>query len=89
MTSQVILGLAWAAAAIAAGSAALTLRDPLPRVSFGLTALLTGYLAWVALGPSADEELVYPFTALRLFPVVAILYVLAFWAVVRTERSAT
>ncbi|RYF47116.1 MAG: hypothetical protein EOO38_12780 [Cytophagaceae bacterium] len=88
ITSQVGQGLAWAAAAVTAGAAAVTITCAWARVAFGAAALATGYLAVVALGPSGDEEFVYPFAALRAMPVVAILYILAFWAMLSAERSA-
>ena len=67
------------------GCSAVTITRAWARVAFGAAALATGYLAVVALGRSGDEEFVYPFAALRAMPVVAILYILAFWAMLSAE----
>ncbi|MBD1270715.1 hypothetical protein IDH50_12985 [Aeromicrobium tamlense] len=39
---------------------------------------MTGYLAYVALGPIADEENAYIFIALRMMPVIGVVYAVAF-----------
>lgn len=86
-TSQVAEGVGWATAATTAAAATVILERMWARIWFGSAALLTGYLAVVALGPLGDEEYAYPFTAIYALPFIAMAYALAFRAVFRVDRS--
>lgn len=84
---QDVLGWAWVAAAVTALATAVIVKRTAARLCFGVAALLTGYLAWLALGPRGDEEFVYPFAVLRWFAVVGAVYAFSFTALLVKRGS--
>ncbi|MFH7324206.1 hypothetical protein [Aeromicrobium sp. JJY06] len=74
----VALGVGWMLAAATAVAAAMSVMSIGARLGFAAVALVTGYLAYVALGPIADEENAYIFIALRMMAVIGVVYAVAF-----------
>ncbi|MFO6453490.1 MULTISPECIES: hypothetical protein [unclassified Aeromicrobium] len=74
---HVALGIGWVLAAATAVAAAMSVTSIRARLGFAAAALLTAYLAYAALGPMAGEENAYIFLALRVLPVVGVIYAVA------------
>lgn len=81
----VALGIGWVLAAVTAVASAIRVASIPARLGFMAAAFVTGYMAYVALGPIADEEYAYIIIALEMLPVVGVVYVLAF---VLTRRGS-
>lgn len=81
----VALGIGWVLAAVTAVASVIRVASTPARLGFVAAALVTGYMAYVALGPIGDEEYAYIVIAFEMLPVVGVVYVLAF---VLTHRNA-